>query len=253
MFLPQVHAEPSTPVLRQLIRDYPLGLLVTSISSESFPLVQASHIPFILDAQDEDNETELGNLRCHLARQNPQSKAMMESSSPNSTGKYVLDQEVLVVFTATPQHYVSPKFYTETKPTTAKVVPTWNYAAAQVYGRATLYFDSSTDTSNFLSKQIDDLSNYTETSIMDYTGKGDRPGPWKVSDAPERYIELMKKNIIGIEITITKLEGKFKMSQEMRSGDRKGVIQGMENLQSDAGRAVADLVRERGELKEPHK
>jgi transcriptional regulator len=67
-------------------------------------------------------------------------------------------------------------------------------------------------TSAFLSEQIDNLSHHTETSVMDYTGRGDRPDPWKVSDAPERYIELMKKNIIGIEIAIDRLEGKFKMS-----------------------------------------
>jgi transcriptional regulator len=251
MFLPPVHADSSIPVLRQLIHDYPLGLLITSLPLETFPLIQASHIPFILDVQDDTSETELGHLRGHLARQNPQSKAIVELSSLD---RATLDQEVLVVFTATPQHYVTPKFYTETKPTTGKVVPTWNYTAVQAYGRATVYSDATAeDSSRFLAKQIDDLSRHTETSIMDYTGKKDRPGPWKVSDAPERYIELMKKNIIGIEITITRLEGKFKMSQEMRNGDREGVIQGMKNLQSDVGQAVASLVKERGEIKENRK
>ncbi|WP_254554525.1 FMN-binding negative transcriptional regulator, partial [Salmonella enterica] len=82
-----------------------------------------------------------------------------------------------------------PKFYTETKPTTAKVVPTWNYAAVQAYGRARIFYESKTpETQNFLGKQIDDLSRHGETAIMGYTGKGDRPGPWKVTDAPERYI-----------------------------------------------------------------
>ncbi|KAH7227563.1 hypothetical protein BKA60DRAFT_123319 [Fusarium oxysporum] len=85
---------------------------------------------------------------------------------------------------------------------------------------------------------------------MNYTGKGDRPGPWKVSDAPERYIELMKKNIIGIEISIHRLEGKFKMSQEMRKGDRDGVIQGFGSMESDACQVIATMVQERSDLKE---
>lgn len=186
-----------------------------------------------------------------MARQNPQSKAIIESLSSSDPAKRTLDEEILVVFTAIPQHYVTPKFYVETKPTTAKVVPTWNYAAVQAYGRATIYFDShAEETSEFLSKQIDALSRHTETSVMDYTGKEDRPGPWKVSDTPERYIELMKKNIIGIEIEITKLEGKFKMSQEMRKGDRDGVVEGFKKLGSDVGDAMACLVRERSNLKE---
>ena len=72
-------------------------------------------------------------------------------------------------------------------------------------------------------------------------------------DAPEPYIKLLQKNIIGIEITIERLEGKFKMSQEMQRGDRDGVIQGFENLGSEVGSQMADLVRERAELKEARK
>ncbi|KAK4154084.1 hypothetical protein C8A00DRAFT_33109 [Chaetomidium leptoderma] len=192
-----VHAESSIPVLRQLVRDNPLGMLITGVSSDEHAFLQASHIPFLLDVDDESGETELGRLRGHLARQNPQSKAVVDAlKRPDkpASGSNVLEQEVPVIFTANVQHYVTPRFYVETKPTTAKVVPTWNYAAVQVYGRATVYFDGP-ETSAFLSKQIDDLSHHTETSIMNYTGVGDRPGPWKVEQAPERYIELMKRNV----------------------------------------------------------
>ncbi|KAK1472450.1 transcriptional regulator [Colletotrichum cuscutae] len=251
MFIPSPHAETRISALQQLIRDYPLGVLTTAIPSDVHPLILASHIPFVLDVEDETSDEELGRLRGHLARQNPQSKAMIEAVQSAGTESTTLDQEVLVLFTAAPHHYVTPKFYTETKPTTAKVVPTWNYAAVQAYGRATIYFDSKSETvSGFLSKQIDDLSRHTETSVMDYTGKGDRPGPWKVADAPERYIELMKKNIVGIEIAIDRLEGKFKMSQEMRKGDREGVIRGFQSLGSDGGQAIAALVQERSDMKE---
>ncbi|EWZ87335.1 hypothetical protein BFJ63_vAg12276 [Fusarium oxysporum f. sp. narcissi] len=249
MILSSAHVETRIPVLRQLIRDNALGVLTTAIPSDKRPHIQVSHIPFILDVQDEGSDTELGVLRGHIARQNPQSQAMIETLE--NSGSNVLDQEVLVLFTATSHHYVTPKFYTETKPTTAKVVPTWNYAAVQAYGRATVHYDSKSETSSkFLQKQLEDLSEQTETSIMNYTGKGDRPGPWKASDAPERYIEMMKKNIIGIEISIHRLEGKFKMSQEMRKGDRDGVIQGFGSMESDTCQVIATMVQERSDLKE---
>lgn len=83
---------------------------------------------------------------------------------------------------------------------------------------------------------------------MGYTGEAGRPGPWKVSDAPERYIDIMMKNIIGIEVTIENIGGKFKMSQEMGDGDRKGVIEGFNALGSDVGSSIAEMVRERGEM-----
>ncbi|EFY90195.1 transcriptional regulator, putative [Metarhizium acridum CQMa 102] len=255
MHLRAVHAESRIPVLRDLIRSYPLGVLTTAIPSSTEPLIQATHIPWVLDVQDESSETELGVLRGHLARQNPHSKAMIESvSSSNTTNTNVLEQDVLVLFTAAPSHYVTPQFYTETKPSTGKVVPTWNYAAVQVYGKASIYYDSKSDeTSNFLTRQITDLTNHTEISIMDYTGQNGRPDQWKVTDAPDRYIELLKKNIIGIEVTIDKLQGKFKMSQEMSKGDRDGVVRGFARLESDVARAVSEVVQERSEMREAAK
>ena len=76
-----------------------------------------------------------------------------------------------------------------------------------------------------------------------------KPTPWKVSDAPESYVGLLKKNIIGIEIHIERLQGKFKMSQELGEGDRQGVVQGFEGLGSEVGHGMARTVRERGEMK----
>ncbi|RFU34114.1 hypothetical protein B7463_g2191, partial [Scytalidium lignicola] len=253
MYLRAAHVETSIPVLRQLIRDYPLGILTTAIGSTTYPFIQSSHIPFVLDVENESSETELGRLRGHMARQNPQSKAIIESltSPSHAVSSNTLEQEVLVLFNAHPNHYVTPKFYVETKPVTGKVVPTWNYAAVQAYGKATIYFDSnSEESSTYLSKQISDLSHYAETSIMGYTGTEGRPEAWTVSDAPDRYLELMKRNIIGIEIAIDRLEGKFKMSQELGKGDRDGAIQGFENLDSAVGRDMAKLVQQRGNLKD---
>lgn len=251
MHITSVHAESRIPALQQIIRENPLGVLTTAIPCEGQPLILASHIPFVLDVQNESSDEDLGHLRGHLARQNPQSKAMIGSLGPDAANANTLEQEVLVLFTADTNHYVTPKFYVETKPTTAKVVPTWNYAAVQAYGRATIYFDSKSDeTGEFLGKQLHDLSQQSETSIMDYTGKGDRPGPWKVSDAPEEYIRLMKKNIIGIDIKIDRLEGKVKMSQEMRKGDRKGVVDGFARMDTEIGRSISAIVQERSDMKE---
>lgn len=255
MFLPPVHNESSIPVLRQLIRDFPLGVLTTAIPSDTHPLIQVSHIPFLLDVKDESSETELGTLRGHMARQNPQSRAITDALALQApANNNVLEQEVLVLFTVPHHHYVPPVFYVETKPTTAKVAPTWNYATAQVYGRAKIYYESkSKETADFLSQQLDDLSRHSEESIMGYTGKDGRPEPWEVSEAPERWLGLLKTNIIGIEISISRLEGKFKMSQEMRKGDRDGVVQGFEKLGSETGLAIARMVREHGEQKDAAK
>ncbi|KAK9349824.1 putative FMN-binding domain-containing protein [Lipomyces doorenjongii] len=251
MYLRAVHEESSTKALLEFIHRNPLGLLTTAIPSSQYPFLQSSHIPWVLDVISEDPDASVkGRLRGHMAKQNPQSKAMIElvTGSPSTSQ---LQEDVMVLFTGPHHHYVTPKFYTETKPSTAKVVPTWNYAAVQVYGKATIYYESSSQqTSEYLSQQIHDLSQLCETSIMGYTGEANREGPWNVSDAPDRYIEIMKKNIIGIEVTIEKIGGKFKMSQEMGKGDREGVIEGFNSLGSDVGKSLACLVKERGELKD---
>jgi transcriptional regulator len=253
MYIKGPHAEPELPVLRKLIRENPLGLLTTAISSPNFPFLQTSHIPFVLDIEDESSETELGKLRGHLARVNPQSKAMIESLTENPQLNNVIEQDVIVVFNSPIQHYVTPKFYTETKPTTGKVVPTWNYAAAQVYGRAKIFYDTKTDEAgHFLAKQISDLSYHAETKVMGFTG-GDNPVDWKVSDAPDRFVELLKKSIIGIEIEITQMGGKFKMSQEMGVGDREGVIKGFARLESETAQEMSKLVQNRSDIKEARK
>ncbi|KAM0551813.1 hypothetical protein ACHAPJ_008148 [Fusarium lateritium] len=252
MYIRAVHAEADLRVLRRLIHENPLGMLTTGIKSPTYSFLQSSHIPFLLGVQDESSETELGRLRGHLARQNPQSKTMMEHCSSNPSLNNFLEDEVLVVFTRPAHHYVTPKFYTETKPETGKVVPTWNYAAAQVYGKARIYYENNDETSSFLGKAISDITDHNEKKTMGYTG-GDKPSQWKVTDAPEKYVELLKRNIIGIEIEVTKLEGKFKMSQEMGKGDREGVIKGFENLKTETGDNIASVVRERGELKDQKK
>jgi transcriptional regulator len=82
---------------------------------------------------------------------------------------------------------------------------------------------------------------------------GDRQPSWKITDAPDRYIDLMLRNIVGIEIQVHKLEGKFKMSQEMRKGDRDGDVHGLSQMQTEAGTAVSLQVEKRGLLKDAKK
>ncbi|KAK7448812.1 hypothetical protein VKT23_013542 [Stygiomarasmius scandens] len=250
MYLRTAHAEHDIPTLQAFIRANPLGIFTTAIESPSDHFLQSSHIPWILDVSDEQSPTELGKLRGHMARANPQAKAIISDltsgSSKDTSPK--LSRDVLVLFNGPAHHYVTPKFYTETKPSTGKVAPTWNYAAVQVYGRATIYFDArAEETDAFLSRAVADLSHFSETSIMGYEK------PWSVNDAPESFIALLKKAIIGIEIEITDMDGKWKMSQEMKEGDHEGVIKGFEALGTELGQVMADTVRQRGELAQKSK
>lgn len=251
MYIRAVHAEADLAVLRELIRKNPLGMITTAIRSSNYPLLQTSHIPFVLDDDDGSGESQHGRLRGHLARQNPHSKAMIETLTHDPNETNVLEEEVLVIFNGPAHHYITPKFYAETKPTTGKVVPTWNYAAAQVYGKAKIYFDTKSEhTASFLGKQIQDLTHHNETHTMGYTGEAGLPAPWKVSDAPEPYVNLLKKAIIGIEIKIDRIEGKFKMSQEMSVGDRQGVADGLGNMKEDSAQWVSKTVQARSDQKE---
>jgi len=258
MYLRADHAEHHVPALRQFIQNNPLGILTTAIPSPNHPLLQCSHIPWVLDVDDPSSETELGHLRGHMARANPHSKAMMEALSDTPTGAKTqnleagpkshmqLQGEVMILFNGPAHHYVTPKFYVATKPATGKVVPTWNYSAVQVYGTATVYFSPSNPaTDAFLMKQLADLSQLAEVGIMDYSER-----PWSVAEAPERYLELKRKGIMGIEVRVERLEGKFKMSQDLGDGDRKGVVDGFEALGSEVGRIMSQTIKERAAIKE---
>ncbi|KAJ5708379.1 hypothetical protein N7488_008180 [Penicillium malachiteum] len=266
MYLRAAHAEADIPLLQQFIHDNPLGIFTTAIKSPNYPLIQSSHIPFLLDLRPaiDDEEPEYGILRGHIAKQNPQAKVLMEAlaiqkeqlefSKESESGTSVsleLPDEVLILFNGPHHHYVTPKLYTETKPITGKVVPTWNYSAVQAYGKIKIYSDSkSEETGAFLQKQVEDLSRHAETSVMGHTGREGKPTAWNVGEAPSSYVELLKKNIIGVEIRIERLQGKFKMSQEMSKGDREGVIKGFEGLGTDVGEGIARMVMERGEMKD---
>jgi transcriptional regulator len=247
MYIRPVHAELDHKALFAFVKQYPLGLFTTAIPNPKYDTLQTTHIPFVLDesetleAGQSSPEGSLGTLRGHMARANPQCKAIIDALRPTSSSK--LPEDVLILFNAPVNSYVPPRFYVDTKPNDGKVVPTWNYAAVQVYGTLTAHYENNESTGKYLQKQVEDLSNLQEVEHRDPSGKH---GAWKVADAPERYVELLKKGIIGIEIEIKRIEGRFKLSQEDDDGDWNGVVEGFRSLGTDKGEKMAEMVESRG-------
>ncbi|KAI3013597.1 transcriptional regulator family: UAF complex subunit Rrn10 [Aspergillus niger] len=236
MYMKEIYTDSTPSTLHTFIQQNPLGVLTTAIPSSTHPLLQSTHIPWVLDIpppSTADNSNTV-KLRGHIARANPQCSAILDSltTQPES----ILPTEVLILFTSPYHSYITPHFYTTTKPLTGKVAPTWNYAAVQVYGRARIYNPRSErelgeQASMFLDTQLRDLSAHCEGEIMGHTTTGtsdththnnpeEKPCPraWTVDEAPDAYINILKKNIIGIEVTVTGMDGKFKMSQEREHG-----------------------------------
>ena len=208
MYQPPHFREDRLAVQHALIREQSLGLLITAGPGG----LQANHVPFLIDA----GRSEHGTLRAHLARANPQ---LLELAAVS---------ECLVVFQG-PQQYISPSLY-PTKREHGKVVPTWNYITVHAWGRPQVIEDAA-----WLRRQVDDLTAHKE---------GVRPEPWSVSDAPEPYVIAQLKGIVGIEIPIARIEGKWKVSQNRPAVDRTGVVAGLRGNGDDA-EIMASLVAER--------
>ncbi|KAL2819159.1 transcriptional regulator PAI 2-type [Aspergillus granulosus] len=255
MHIQSVYSDPSPTGLLDFIEENPLGIFTTGIPSPNHAHLHSSHIPWVLDRPSATELPPKVRLRGHIARANPQAKTMIESlTCSNLPSGSALEHEVLILFNGPYHHYVTPKFYAETAPASGKVAGTWNYAAVQVYGRAKVFFDSkSQETDEFLMQQLSALSEQSERKIMGFTGEGGREAPWEIDDVPVNYLNILKKGIIGIEIEVDRIEGKFKMSQEKSRGDREGVIRGFEGLGTDAADYIARTVRRWGEIKDAAK
>jgi transcriptional regulator len=212
MYQPPHFREDDLAVQHALIRAHPLGLLVTFGSDG----LEANPIPFVLEA----SASSLGTLKAHLSRANPQ----WRNFDPT--------QEALVVFQG-PETYITPSWYAA-KREHGKVVPTWNYAIVQARGRLTIRDDP-----DWLRQQITAMTEMQE---------GPRPEPWNVSDAPAPFVAAQLKGIVGIEIEITRIEGKWKVSQNRPEADRLGVSAGLRLSQDDASHQMAELVDARGAL-----
>ncbi len=212
MYLPEHFREDRVPVIHGAIDAAGLATLVTFDGSG----LDASHVPMLLDRV----AGPLGTLHGHLARPNPQWRA----AAP--------DIPALAIFLG-PDAYVTPSWYA-TKQQTGKVVPTWNYVAVHAHGRVTFFDDEAR-----LLALVTKLTEAREAA---------RPHPWAVSDAPAEFIRAHLRGIVGFELRIAKLEGKWKMSQNRPAEDRTGVVQG---LRGEGADAVADLVERAGSTAAP--
>jgi transcriptional regulator len=203
MYVPAHFEEPRREVLYDLIEKAPLGILFTNGRSG----MDANHIPFHLGR----DEGSVGTLHCHVARANPVWQDI-------ATG-----DEALVVFRSA-DAYISPNWY-PSKREFKKQVPTWNYLVAHAHGRVT----------------IRDDERYVRTVIarLTRTHEAVQANPWKMSDSPKDFIDMMVKNIVGIEIEVTKLVGKLKLSQNKEARD---ILEAGETLKARGNHAIGDAM-----------
>jgi transcriptional regulator len=204
MYLPKHFAETDIGVMHELMRAHPLATVVTQGADG----LDANHIPLHLDAGAGPN----GTLRGHVARANP------------LAADTTVNRKILVIFKG-PDCYISPSVYA-TKAEHGKVVPTWNYAAVHAYGELRLIDDA-----DWLLAQLHGLTAEHEAGL---------PHPWAVDDAPADYIGKMLGAIVGIEISIDRLVGKWKVSQNQPAVNQASLIAALD------GQPMAGLIRERG-------
>ena len=207
MYLPNHFAQTDLTVLHTLMRQQPLATLITEANGEPV----ADELPFVLDAQQGPH----GTLKAHVARANPLWKA------------HPVGRKVLVVFRG-PQAYVSPSWYPG-KAEHGKVVPTWNYTVVQASGFLRVV-EGDTD---WLRQQLDALTLLQEAP---------RAKAWALADAPPDYAARMMGAVVGLEITLTQLVGKFKLSQNHPAESRQAVANGLAGEPLDAARQVARLI-----------
>jgi transcriptional regulator len=206
VYIPKHNEETRIEVIDRLIRSHPLATLVTMGTSGLF----ATHLPMVLHREDDQHAT----LRGHVSRANRQWREF----SP--------DIQALAIFFG-PAHYITPNWYPE-KAATGKVVPTWNYAVVHAYGSLRAIEDPE-----WLLTHLDSLTHTHEASSAI---------PWKVSDAPAGYIEAVARGIVGIELPIARLEGKWKVSQNQNEQTRSSVAHGLEELATESSLAMRGLV-----------
>ncbi|AUT63233.1 FMN-binding negative transcriptional regulator [Paraburkholderia terrae] len=193
MYVPAHFAETRKEVLHSRIVQHPFGTLITHGSNG----LDANHIPFELAAED----GELGVLRAHVARANPVWQEVANGD------------EVLVVFHAG-DSYISPNWY-PSKHELHKQVPTWNYMVVHAHGRITILDDE-----RYVRGVVGRLTRTHEAS---------EPKPWKMGDAPKDYVDAMVKAIVGVQIEVTRLVGKSKLSQNKEARDIQGAAEALKS------------------------
>lgn len=207
MYVPGHFAESRGEVMAALMRAHPFATLVTM----SVDGLAATHIPLEYDPLP----APFGTLRGHVARANP----VWREAGTN---------QALAIFQG-PHSYISPAWY-PSKLESGKAVPTWNYAVVHAHGPLRFFDDR---------QQLHDL---VETLTKRH--EHGRPHPWQVSDAPEDYIEKMLKAIVGIEMPVARLVGKWKVSQNRSIEDRTGTINGLNAERGIHATDMANLIKE---------
>ncbi|CAN2534172.1 Protease+synthase+and+sporulation+protein+PAI+2 [Methylocapsa aurea] len=203
MYLPDRFHEQDFETIAALIEARPLAALTRLVNGA----IVADHIPFLFDA-------EANALRAHVARANPLWRDFDSTS------------EALAIFAGL-DHYVTPSWYA-TKRETGKVVPTWNYEAVHVYGRLRAIEDA-----NWIRALLRDLTAHREAT---------RPAPWALADAPADFIDAQLKAVVGIELSITRIEAKRKLSQNRNAADRAGVVDGLKAEGGEAAERMAKAI-----------
>lgn len=207
MYTPEHFSELRPEVLRALLARHPLGLLIAQNAAG----LTAEHIPMQIAARADGAQV----LRGHVARANALWRTL-PAQAP-----------VLAVFTGA-CHYISPTWYVS-KQESGKVVPTWNYATVHARGSIRFIEDAA-----WLASLVESLTDEQE---------GARAPRWHVADAPADYIAAMLRGIVGFEIELQALDGKFKASQNRSAADRLGVAQGL-RAQGLSAEDIAELCRE---------
>jgi transcriptional regulator len=203
MYLPAHFEESHTPVMHDLLRAHPLATWVVQGSDG----LVVNHIPFLIDAERGPHGTLVG----HVARANPVWKQLGPS---------------VAVFQGA-QAYVSPNWY-PSKHAHGKAVPTWNYAVVHAHGTP-----RAIESRDALLEIVTRLTRAHEAA---------QAAPWQVTDAPPDYIEQLLKAIVGIEMPIERLVGKWKVSQKRSEADRLGTEAGLRQQGDAQSQAMADWV-----------
>lgn len=210
MYLPGHFSESRLDVLHALMRERPLATLVTMSAAG----LDANHIPLHLSPEP----APFGTLRGHVARANP----VWRELAP--------DAEALAIFHG-PQAYITPSWY-PAKVEHGKVVPTWNYAVVHAHGAIRIVDDAP-----WLRAHLEALTAANEA---------DRADPWQVADAPREFTDRLIGGIVGIEIVVARIEGKWKVSQNQTEANRAGVVAGLRGDGDAASMAMAAVVEARG-------
>jgi len=204
MYLPDLFRVEDVAQMHALMRARPFAALVSAGPSGLF----ASHLPTVLK-----DEGRYGVIECHLARANPHCLDLAGG-------------EALMIFQGA-EGYITPNWY-PSKAEGGKVVPTWNFAAVHAYGRPEVVNDA-----DWLRRHVTELTAQQER---------DQPRPWAPSDAPASFIDTMLRGIVGFRFAITRLEGKWKMSQNRTPQDREGVVKGLTLRDRGDDREIAELI-----------